>query len=290
MADFHLHLISDATGETLNSVARACLVQFDKADAQEHLWPLVRTAKQLDRVLTEIEHDPGIVLYTIVDAGLRTLLEKECHERKIPHIAVLDPVLEAMANYFGMRSAGRPGRQHKLDEEYFDRIDAMNFVMTHDDGQATNNLKEAEVILVGVSRTSKTPTCIYLANRGIKAANVPIVPDCPLPPELFEKEGHALVIGLTENPARLAQIRRHRMEMLANEGDTDYTDLNRIKEEVAFAQRLFRDNNWPVLDVTRRSIEETAAAVMQLVQQRGRGRASTKPAGELATNSEVETK
>lgn len=272
MADFHLHLISDATGETLNSVARACLVQFEAVDVTQHHWPLVRTEEQLQRVLTEIESDPGIILYTIVDISLRDSLEAACRERKIPHIAVLDPVLGIFAEFFGMRSAGRPGRQHKLNAEYFDRIDAMNFVLTHDDGQSTNNLREADVVLVGVSRTSKTPTCIYLANRGIKAANVPIVPGCALPPELFEENKHAMVIGLTENPARLAQIRRNRMQMLANDSESDYTDLNRIKEEVSHALKLFQDNGWPVLDVTRRSIEETAAAVMQLVQQRERDR------------------
>jgi len=270
---YQLHLISDATGETLNSVARACLVLFEGVEVRDHLWPLVRTSRQLQQVMSEVEAEPGMVIFTLVDGGLRKELEESCRRLNVPCIAVLDPVIAALASYLGVESSGRPGRQHAMDAEYFSRIDAMNYVLAHDDGQSTVDLGQADVILVGVSRTSKTPTSVYLANRGIKAANVPIVPGWPLPPELLKAQD-ALIVGLTENPARLVQIRRNRMQMLQEEHDTDYTDLDRIKQEVAAAQRLFKQQGWPIIDVTRRSIEETAAAILKLYQQRQREQAS----------------
>lgn len=269
MTTYHLHLVSDATGETLNSVARACLVQFESVPVVEHLWPLVRTTGQLEQVIAEISAEPGIVLFTLVDGKLRKGLEEYCRETAVPCIPVLDPVIAALANHLGVESAGRPGLQHAMDQDYFARIDAMNYVLSHDDGQLTMDLKDADIVLVGVSRTSKTPTCIYLANRGIKAANVPIIPGVPPPENLFSGT-EAMIIGLTESPARLVQIRRNRMRMLHEDHETDYTDLDRIKEEVASAQRLFQQHGWPVIDVTRRSIEETAAAILHLYGQRQR--------------------
>ncbi|MDJ0950038.1 MAG: pyruvate, water dikinase regulatory protein [Alphaproteobacteria bacterium] len=268
---YHLHLVSDATGETLTAVARACLVQFESVAVMEHLWPLVRTKGQLEQVKAEIAAEPGIVLFTLVDDTLRVSLQDFCRKENVPCIAVLDPVIAALASHLGVESAGRPGRQHAMDAEYFTRIDAMNYVLAHDDGQATADLTEADIILVGVSRTSKTPTCVYLANRGIKAANVPIVPGCPLPAELFGAS-ESLIVGLTENPSTLVQIRRNRLRMLKEDQETEYTDLDRIKEEVAAARRLFRQQGWPVIDVTRRSIEETAAAILHLYGQRRRDR------------------
>jgi len=271
MDAYHLHLISDATGETLNAIARACLVQFEGVDVTEHLWPLVRTKGQLEQIKAEIAAEPGIILFTLIDDKLRKNLEDYCRRENVLCIPVLDPVIAALANYLGVESAGRPGRQHAMDAEYFNRIDAMSYVLAHDDGQLTLDLDGADVVLVGVSRTSKTPTCIYLANRGIKAANVPIVPGCPLPPDLFTT-GKPLIVGLTESPSRLVQIRRNRLRMLKEESDTEYTDIERIKEEVANARRLFQKHRWPVIDVTRRSIEETAAAIIHLYTQRQRER------------------
>ena len=261
---FHLHLVSDATGETINSVARACLVQFEGIDPVEHTWTLIRTSGQMDKVLAAITANSGIVLFTMVNEDLRSQLREGCRKLQVPCIPVLDPVIGALAGFLGLQASGRPGGQHELDAEYFARIDAMTFALAHDDGQSARNYDEADVILVGVSRTSKTPTCIYLANRGIKAANVPIVPGCPVPPELMNAR-HPLVVGLTKDPGQLIQIRRNRLRLLAQDDQTDYVDPESVREEVAQARRLCAEHSWPVLDVTRRSIEETAAAIIQLL-------------------------
>ncbi|HEY7608611.1 MAG TPA: pyruvate, water dikinase regulatory protein [Alphaproteobacteria bacterium] len=266
----HLYLVSDATGETVRSIARACAVQFEDIEVVEHLWPMVRSRRALETALEDLEHAPGIVFYSLLNHDLAAHLEQFCRSRNVPCISVMEPFITLMARCFGQVPKGLPGKQHVLDAEYFHRIEAMNFVMAHDDGQKNTSLDEADVILVGVSRTSKTPTCIYLANRGVKAANVPIVPGIPLPEALF-KNGHALVIGLTEDPARLVEIRKNRMR-LQNSAQTqsDYTDIDKVREEVAESKRLFARQGWPVIDVTRRSIEETAAAVLQLLSQRHR--------------------
>ena len=263
---FHLHLVSDATGETINSVARACVVQFDGIDPTEHVWTLIRTPGQMEKVLHAIAAHPGIVLFTIVNDELRTQLREGCRKLQTPCIAVLEPVIGAFASFLGLKASGRPGGQHELDAEYFARIDAMTFALAHDDGQSARNYDEADVILIGVSRTSKTPTCIYLANRGIKAANVPIVPGCPVPPELLSAR-HPLVVGLTKDPGQLIQIRRNRLRLLAQDDQTDYVDPESVREEVAQARRLCAEHKWPVLDVTRRSIEETAAAIIQMLSE-----------------------
>ena len=261
---FHLHLVSDATGETINSVARACLVQFEGINAIEHIWPLIRTVGQMDRVLADIKDHPGIVLFTLVNPDLRERLREGCRDLQTPCIAVLDPVILALASFLGLQASGQPGLQHELDAEYFARIDAMTFALVHDDGQSARSYNEADVILIGVSRTSKTPTCIYLANRGIKAANVPIVPGCPVPDELLAAR-RPLVVGLTKDPGQLVQIRRNRLRLLAQDEQTDYVDPDAVRAEVAQARRLCAENRWPVLDVTRRSIEETAATIIQML-------------------------
>jgi len=267
MTPHHLHLVSDATGETINSVARACLVQFKGVEPIEHVWSLIRTASQMDRVLAGITAHPGPVLFTLVNDDLRARLMEGCRHLAVPCIPVLDPVIHALAAHFGVGISGQPGLQHVLDASYFQRIDAMNFALDHDDGHATRQLAEADVVLVGVSRTSKTPTAIYLANRGIKAANVPYVPGLPLPPELFKLE-RTLVVGLTKDPARLVQIRRQRLNLGQDEpGDSDYVDLDSVRREVTEARRLFTREGWMVIDVTRRSIEETAATIITAIQR-----------------------
>jgi regulator of PEP synthase PpsR (kinase-PPPase family) len=267
MTRFHLHLVSDSTGDTVHSVARACLVQFEDSEAIEHIWSMVRTRSQIERVIAGVEANPGVVLFTLVDEKLRAVLQDGCRRLGIPVIPVLDPVIGALASHLGRQSRGLPGQQHLLDNEYFARIDAMTFALNHDDGQSTWGLNDADVVLVGVSRTSKTPTCIYLANRGIKAANVPLVPGVPLPPEL-ETATRPLMVGLTNDPERLIQVRRNRLSMLHQDDTTDYTDIEAVRDEVAQARRLFSQHRWPVIDVSRRSIEETAAAILKLLAVR----------------------
>lgn len=262
MPVFHVHLVSDATGETVNSVARACLVQFEGIDPIEHSWMLIRTKGQIDKALAGIAAEPGPVLFTLVNPVLRAALIEGCRDLGVPCISVLDPIMHALAAHLNVEARGRPGLQHVLDAEYYERIDAMNYALSHDDGQNGAHLNEADVVLLGVSRTSKTPTCIYLANRGIKAANVPVVPGVPLPPEVFSAR-RPLIVGLTKDPARLVQIRRNRLRMIAQGGDdTDYTDLESVRQEVNFARKLYTKNGWLVIDVTRRSIEETAATIL----------------------------
>ncbi|MFO0986057.1 MAG: pyruvate, water dikinase regulatory protein [Alphaproteobacteria bacterium] len=275
----HLYLVSDATGETVRSIARACAVQFEDIDVVEHLWPMVRSRRALETALEDLGQEPGIVFYSLLNHELAEQLEQFCSGRGVPCISVMEPFINLMARHFGQAPKRLVGKQHVLDAEYFQRIEAMNFVMAHDDGQKQASLDEADVILVGVSRTSKTPTCIYLANRGVKAANVPMVPGIPLPEKLF-RPGRAFVIGLTEDPARLVEVRKNRMR-LQNSAQTtsDYTDLDKVREEVAEAKRLFARQGWPVIDVTRRSIEETAAAVLQLLSQRHRQHGEAVPGG-----------
>jgi regulator of PEP synthase PpsR (kinase-PPPase family) len=262
MTRFHLHLVSDATGDTVHSVARACLVQFEDAEAIEHIWSMVRTKNQVDRVIAGVEANPGVVLFTLVNEQLRGPLQDGCRRLGVPVIPVLDPVIGALAAHLGRQSRGLPGQQHLLDNEYFARIDAMTFALNHDDGQSSWGLNDADVVLVGVSRTSKTPTCIYLANRGIKAANIPMVPGVPLPPEL-DAATRPLIVGLTNDPERLI-----RLTMLHQDESTDYTDVEAVRAEVTQARRLFTEKRWPVIDVSRRSIEETAAAILKLLARR----------------------
>lgn len=271
---FHLHLVSDATGETLLTVARAAAAQYSSLSPVEHVYSLVRTQKQLDRVLSEIESAPGIVLYTLLDGELVERLETGCRELGAPCLSILGPVLRLFESYLGAETTHRAGAQHSLNADYFRRIDALNYSMLHDDGQNPADLEQADVVLLGVSRTSKTPTSIYLANRGIKAANVPLVPGAPLPAELGKLQ-KPLVVGLYATPERIVQIRQNRLLGLnAHRDDDRYIDRQAVAEELAFARKLCAKHNWPLIDVTRRSIEETAAAVLALLAERRRRRAS----------------
>ena len=267
---FHLHLVSDATGETLITIARAAAAQYAMVAPIEHIFPLVRTEKQLERVITEIETAPGIVLYTMLDRTLADRLEAKCREFSLPCMSILDPVLAMFQSYLGAESTKRVGAQHTLNADYFKRIDALNYTMLHDDGQHTDDLEHADVVLTGVSRTSKTPTSIYLANRGVKTANVPLVPNTPVPPQL-EALKVPLVVGLFASPERIVQIRQNRLLGLNAHRDDDlYVDRQAVAEEITFSRRLCARHNWPIIDVTRRSIEETAAAVMALLTERRR--------------------
>ena len=270
MKSFHLHLVSDSTGETINAVAKAALAQFEAVEVVEHPYGLVRSVRQVERILAEIIHFQGVVMFTLVNHELRDLLVEGCSHAGVPCIPVLDPVVSTLSAYLGTKATANPGRQHALDADYFHRIEAMQFTMSHDDGQMQQDLAKADVILVGVSRTSKTPTCVYLANRGLKAANVPLVPNVALPP-IFDEPDAPLIVGLTLNPDHLVQIRRNRLLSLRQQDETDYVDLEVVREEVMAARKLFSRKNWPVIDVTRRSIEETSATIINLHARRKEG-------------------
>jgi regulator of PEP synthase PpsR (kinase-PPPase family) len=263
----HLHLLSDSTGETLEMIAKAALAQFENNGVVRHFWPMVRSLQHLDRIMGDIAANPGLVLYTLVNNETRTKLEERCRALGLPTVAALDPVTNALEDLLDQEAKGRPGRQHALDEAYFARVDAIQYTIAHDDGVAWEDWEQADIVLAGVSRSSKTPTAIYLANRGYKVANIPIVVESPPPQALFGLR-RPLIVGLTTAPERLIQVRRNRLLSLQQAPDTAYVDGERVAREVQFARRMFADNNWPVIDVTRRSIEETAAAVINLHNER----------------------
>ncbi|ACG76415.1 conserved hypothetical protein [Phenylobacterium zucineum HLK1] len=261
---FHVHLVSDSTGETLNAMARAVCARFENVLPIEHIYALVRSQRQLDRALGDIEESPGIVLHTIVDEKLRHILEEGCRRLDMPCIPALDPLVSAMQRYLGAATTSRVGAHLRLDNDYFNRMDALNYAIGHDDGQGGQDLDQADVVLVGVSRTSKTPTCIYLAHRGVRAANVPLVPGRPVPEKLFTMK-NTLIVGLTISPDRLIQIRRNRLLSLKEHRESSYIDVDAVREEIVYARRLYERHGWPTIDVTRRSVEETAAAVLNLL-------------------------
>ncbi|WP_034999707.1 pyruvate, water dikinase regulatory protein [Beijerinckia mobilis] len=260
---FHLHLISDSTGETLIAVSHAVTAQYQGITSIEHMYPLVRTRAQLDKAINEIETSPGIVLFTLVDPELTQVLEEACQALGLPCLSVLQPIMSLFQSYLGATSTSRPGAQHILNADYFRRIDALNFTLLHDDGMLPENYEEADIVLLGVSRSSKTPTSIYLANRGIKTANIPLVPNMPLPRSVLNLK-HPLVVGLFASPERIVQIRENRLLSLNASPDSAYVDRLAVADEVARSRRLFAEHSWPMIDVTRRSIEETAAAIMDL--------------------------
>jgi [pyruvate, water dikinase]-phosphate phosphotransferase / [pyruvate, water dikinase] kinase len=272
LRSINLHLVSDSTGETLNSIARATLARFEDHHVIHHRWSLIRSRLQLDRVLEGLQHEPGPVLFTLVDRSLRHALEEVCERLGVPCLSVLDQTMDLLQSQIGARAKEKRAAQHVMDADYFRRIDAMHYVLSHDDGQGTAGIAEADVCLVGVSRSSKTPTCFYLANRGIKAANIPLVPNLPEPPGLDTTQ--CPVVGLTLEAEALIEIRRHRLRLIAagnpagivRQNSTDYVDEDSVKAELLWARRLCNRRGWPVIDVTRRSIEETAATVLQLME------------------------
>ncbi|HEY4192560.1 MAG TPA: pyruvate, water dikinase regulatory protein [Mesorhizobium sp.] len=261
---FHLHLISDATGETLLAAGRAASAQYKDARAIEHIYPLVRTEKQLMKVFDDIEEEPGIILYTLVDEKLARSIDERCAAMGLPCVSVLEPVLSVFQSYLGTPAGRRVGAQHVLDADYFRRIDALNFTMEHDDGQLPLNMEDADIVLIGISRTSKTPTSIYLANRGIKTANIPIVLGVPVPESLVSAKT-PLVVGLIATAERISHVRQSRALGVTNGYEAnEYIDRATITEELAYARQICTRHGWPMIDVSRRSIEETAAAIVAL--------------------------
>ena len=269
--EFHLHLISDSTGETLHALARAALAPFrPETDVRVHLSVFVRGTRDLEPALDMLSAHPGLVWYTVVDPGLRAQIAEACDALGAPHTSVLTPLIDDLARFLGRTPSHRPGLQHQMGSDYFERIAALDYAIAHDDGALAERLRRADVILTGVSRTSKTPTCIYLAYRGVKAANVPLLPSREPPPELIAAIAAGTpAIGLTASPSRLAQVRNQRLESLGHAHGADYADLARIRHEVAEARLFFQRHRLPVIDVTRRSIEETAAEILAELRARG---------------------
>lgn len=266
MPRLHLHLLSDSTGETLEMLAKAALAQFEGSEVIRHFWPMVRSQQHLDRIMGEIGANPGLVFFTLANADIRARLEERCVALGLPVVPVLDAAVAALESALGQHPKARPGSQHIMDEAYFKRVEAIHYTIAHDDGVGWENWEAADIVLAGVSRSSKTPTSIYLANRGYKVANIPIVVESP-PPALLYGLKHPLVIGLTTAPERLVQVRRNRLLALNQAPETDYVDSERVTREVQYARRMFADNDWPVIDVTRRSIEETAAAIINFYNE-----------------------
>jgi regulator of PEP synthase PpsR (kinase-PPPase family) len=264
---FHVHLVSDATGETLNSIAKAALAQFEGKSVEEHSYVLVRSRKQLERAVEQILAQRGLVFFTLVNPELRKELIAHCAAANLPCLDVMEGPISMMRQFLGAAETHRPGAQHDLDQRYLQRIEALNFTIQHDDGQALDTIDGAQVILVGASRTSKTPTCVYLAIRGVRAANIPLVPGLALPTPLLTAKG-PLIVGLWASPDRLVQVRRNRLNTMGEVRDTDYVDLESVRNEVSSTRKLFEQQDWPVIDVSRRSVEETAAAVINLLNER----------------------
>lgn len=264
---FTVHLVSDATGTTIHNISRACLAQFDGIEPEEKIWPLIRSEAQLESVLERIARQPGPVLFTLIDEGHRRILQNRCHELGIPHMAILDPVMKGFSAYLGLSPRGIPGLQHALDQDYFERMEAVDFALSFDDGRSLDGIEDADVILVGVSRTSKTPTCIFLAKRGIRAANIPLCPGVPFPEHVADLKG-PMFAGLLQSAENLVHMRRNRLHAEGHEADYEdnaYLSYDAIREELRDARRLFARHGWPIIDVSRRSVEETAAEVQNLL-------------------------
>lgn len=258
----HIYLISDSTGETVSIVARSVYARFENIEFQESRWALIRTNKQIDNIIFLIKKKPGLILYTMINKKLEKYLKKRCSEINITAHPILDNTIKALKDSFELKTKNEqiPGKQHKLSEDYFDRIEALQYAIANDDGQSLDKEK-ADIILFGVSRTSKTPTSIYLANKGIKVANIPFVLKQNL--DLTNISKNTLVIGLFTSVERLQQIRISRLKTLKENKKTDYIDLDFLKREVKEAKNICIRNNWTTIDVTKKSIEEIAATVLE---------------------------
>ncbi len=282
-SSLHIHLVSDSTGETVHQVARAALAQFPDVQVSEHIWTLVRTAAHVETLASALSRNPGILIYSVVNPEIRKSIEQLCSESNIPSLSVLDPLMDMLSSVLGYRQNTRPGGQHKLDKAYFDRMAAVEFAVNHDDGLNMDKLKDAQILLVGVSRTSKTPTSMYLANRGYRVANYALVPSVNFPLHLLENLPDLFVVGLTTDAKRLSMVRRNRLQHMSDSQNDTYADLDNINDELKLARRLFSAQGWPVLDVSRRSIEETAATILHLYVNKREEKLNAKISEEVPT-------
>ncbi len=264
---YNVYLISDSTGETLDRIFLSLQSQFKNFEYQKKEFFFVRTQQQVDKIVNEgIEGDNPIILYTIVETKLAKYLSKKSEEANVPCFGVLGSLILAFSKLLNQKAIHKPSAQHVLDEDYYKRIEAIQFTMSHDDGKKTEDLSNSDIILLGVSRTSKTPTSIYLANRGFKTTNIPLVPNQDIPSILKTENIKSCIIGLIADPERLLDIRRNRVALMQENRLSSYTDISSIKKEVDDSKNLFRKYNWPTIDVTRKSVEETAASIIKIIE------------------------
>ena len=262
---YQIYLISDSTGETLDRIFTAIKAQFKNINYKIHTYSFTRTENQILKILSEAEKNSNsIILYSIVDSNLAKYLANTSNEKKIPCFGVLGDLILSFSKLLNQKASHQPSGQYALNEEYYKRIAAIQFTMNHDDGNLVNDINKSDIILLGVSRTSKTPTSIYLANKGFKTSNIPLVNENSIPETLKNNPKVACVIGLNTEPERLADIRKNRMNSLKESENKSYTDLEKIKKEVEDAKNTFRKYKWPMIDVTRKSVEETAASIIKI--------------------------
>ncbi len=264
---YNVYLISDSTGETLDRIFLSLQSQFKNFEYEKKEYFFVRTQQQVDKIINEgIKGNNPIILYTIVETKLAKYLSQKSEEANIPCFGVLGNLILAFSKLLNQKAIHKPSAQHVLDEDYYKRIEAIQFTMSHDDGKKTEDLSNSDVILLGVSRTSKTPTSIYLANRGFKTTNIPLVPNQSIPEDLKNENLKSCVVGLFADPDRLSDIRRNRVALMQESRSSNYTDISSIKKEVEESKNLFKKYNWPTIDVTRKSVEETAASIIKIIE------------------------
>ena len=264
---YNVYLISDSTGETLDRIFLSLKSQFSNFDYDKKEFVFIRTEQQIDKIIAECEtHSNSLILYTIVETKLAKYITKKCDQYQIPCFGILGNLILSFSKLLNQKAIHKPSAQHVLDDDYYKRIEAIQFTMAHDDGKKTEDLKKSDIILLGVSRTSKTPTSIYLANRGFKTVNIPLVLKQSVPSELKDKNFKPCVVGLYADPKRLSDIRRNRVAIMNDRKISTYTDLSFITEEVEDSKKLFKKYKWPTIDVTRKSVEETAASIIKILE------------------------
>ena len=263
---YNVYLVSDSTGETLDRIFLSLKSQFANFEYEKKEFAFVRTEQQVDKIIKECkELENSIILYTIVETKLAKYISNQTNKNNVPCFGILGNLILSFSKLLNQKAIHKPSAQHIMDDDYYKRIEAIQFTMSHDDGKKVDDINDADVILLGVSRTSKTPTSIYLANRGFKTINIPLVLDQKIPNGLVSNK-KACIIGLVADPERLADIRRNRVAIMRDHHIKEYTDLDFIKKEVNDSKLLFKKNNWPIIDVTRKSVEETAASILKIIE------------------------
>ena len=268
---YQIYLISDSTGETLDRIFLALKAQFPNFEYETNHFSFTRTESQTLTILKQAKKDKNsIILYTIVNSKLAKYLTEKAYERKIPCFGVLGDLILNFSKVLNQKASHQPSGQHILNEEYYDRIEAIQFTMNHDDGNQTDDIEKSDIILLGVSRTSKTPTSIYLANRGFKTSNIPLVNENSIPSKVTKKNFRPCVVGLVTEAERLYDLRKNRLNSLKEDQNSEYINIDKIRDELNSARKLFKENNWPTIDVTRKSVEQTAASVIKIFEIRNK--------------------